>query len=37
MLTRLRIMLADIGATNDAEFEIALRDLLIRDDCRPEG
>ncbi|MFJ2349949.1 restriction endonuclease [Streptomyces antimycoticus] len=31
MLARLRITLADIDAMNDKEFEIALRDLLIRD------
>ncbi|MFD8162678.1 restriction endonuclease [Streptomyces malaysiensis] len=31
LLARLRIMLADIDAMNDREFEIALRDLLIRD------
>ncbi|MFD8337912.1 restriction endonuclease [Streptomyces solisilvae] len=31
LLARLRITLADISAMNDREFEIALRDLLIRD------
>ncbi|KAK1184421.1 restriction endonuclease [Streptomyces sp. NBS 14/10] len=31
MLARLRITLADIDAMNDKEFEVALRDLLIRD------